>query len=1103
MDSPLSEADSLSSPGASTEPLPGSDDQPSSPVRSSTRANDQGGGDSDSSLTEQESSDNDRDDLSSLAESVQGGGRRAVIEDDEEEEEEAEDADAVSTPRASGSNKRARAVLDDEDDEKADEVDAILALATGAALKKSTSHDLAPARPLTDDEDEVLSSASDASDDADHLPPAKKRLKPAGSVGSATSTLLSAAGAARAISPEMGIDPALDGGAGSESDEAAGAEEDENDADAEEEDSAPVLASPKGKKGKGAAAARGKAGARARPGAKGAAGKTTAAAAMARVRSGSSPLSVVSSSASEDEAPLASASGSAAVAALQSAAGALAAPEPTDESVEEALMAKVSAAGGKGKGGGKARGKAKVAKGKGRGAAARAMSRSTSAESSLTAPADAPSQPLTNGTSSTPLPSNLPVPSGLVELDAASSPATLAGQLADYANGTGGGAGEGEGGGAGNDSAMEGVELGEPLPSQAGELDAHPSLDAELELEPEPEPEPAYALEHVEPPVRKGSKKGGGGSKSKKGGKGGKGKEKAQVVDVEWVPPGTAVEEEGQEGSEHEEDTSDAAFMRKRAEAMEALTKIEIQFAQLRDVLYIERMQEIEKERIGIENGSHPELLHLTQLIELRRDNKLQLAKRWLDGLERSYQLQYDHGEHALWNRWQDERARLRTRMLDEANAKRRRLEREKRVLDRPKDDSLANILAPRPPPAVPLHHRRRLGFDGEPLVDNEIPWALRHPDVRADAGVQALDDEAAYSDLERMGLREPIRRPLYPYEQLYAHPPALAPSAFADPRTTPAPSHIAAGFGYTAAAYDPSALALQQSAFPAFGALPPLPGARAEQLAPTRPPSQAAARIPGGFASDLAAGPAHNVAYPSQPTPRNAFSNGHYPYDVEAEQRLQGPAAWAKASQAGSALPAHAFDDDQRRRTISAGGALGAGEPLDGMRNGPMGAAAHAAALEQNGGRRTPTGASAAKARMTLDDHMSHRSPKAAAPSPASTATGTPSSAAGKAQGAAAAARSPAAFMSIPAIPPFDRQRHEQHLLQQAQARAAQQIGGPPLPVTTAPAQAQQAPAAAALPPLPGKSALFGTQAPTGAAPGQAAQAQAYAVPPTAQRAA
>jgi hypothetical protein len=64
--------------------------------------------------------------------------------------------------------------------------------------------------------------------------------------------------------------------------------------------------------------------------------------------------------------------------------------------------------------------------------------------------------------------------------------------------------------------------------------------------------------------------------------------------------------------------------------------------------------------------------------------------------------LQFDHNEHALWNRWQDERARLRTRMLEDANGKRRRLEREKRMLERPKDGAFQfpplHLLASFPP---------------------------------------------------------------------------------------------------------------------------------------------------------------------------------------------------------------------------------------------------------------------------------------------------------------------------------------------------------------------------------------------------------------------
>ena len=66
----------------------------------------------------------------------------------------------------------------------------------------------------------------------------------------------------------------------------------------------------------------------------------------------------------------------------------------------------------------------------------------------------------------------------------------------------------------------------------------------------------------------------------------------------------------------------------------------------------------------------------------------------------------------------------------------------------------LAPFLQPRPLPIVPLQHRRRLGFEGEALQEADIAWAVRHPDVRTDAAVSALDEESAWADLQQMGVR-------------------------------------------------------------------------------------------------------------------------------------------------------------------------------------------------------------------------------------------------------------------------------------------------------------------------------------------------------------
>lgn len=73
-------------------------------------------------------------------------------------------------------------------------------------------------------------------------------------------------------------------------------------------------------------------------------------------------------------------------------------------------------------------------------------------------------------------------------------------------------------------------------------------------------------------------------------------------------------------------------------------------------------------------------------MIEIRRTRRLELARKWLNGLEETYERQRVAEEHTIWNWWSDERASLRLRMLDEANSKRRKLDREKRYLDRPKD---------------------------------------------------------------------------------------------------------------------------------------------------------------------------------------------------------------------------------------------------------------------------------------------------------------------------------------------------------------------------------------------------------------------------------
>ncbi|KAK4699464.1 hypothetical protein P7C70_g6793, partial [Phenoliferia sp. Uapishka_3] len=474
-------------------------------------------------------------------------------------------------------------------------------------------------------------------------------------------------------------------------------------------------------------------------------------------------------------------------------------------------------------------------------------------------------------------------------------------------------------------------------------------------------------------------------------------------------------------GSEHEDDNSDDASLRRRAEAMEALTKIEIEFARLRDKLFIERMVDVEKERVGVETGgffprlcTHPELLHLTRLIELRKERKLDLAKRWLNGLEAAYERRRESEEHTVWSCWANDGAELRSNMMEDARSKKRKLDREKRNMDHPKDGGLSPYLAPRQLPVVPLQHRRRVGFEGDVLTENDIAWALRHPDLRTDPSVSALDDDSTWSDLERMGLREPIRH--FGYDPSGYGPGMMHnPAAFGAP-----PPALAVPFGY-ATAFDTGALPMppQQHHFgPALGSgqqqLPPLPPptqqtsrqldfqAR-EQLNPSRPLSNPRAttvqqQSGGGHTRSLSNQGMR--AYPGH------FGGPTYP-DHEVADRVP---SWQKQQQQHGG-PSHTtgglyqFEERRPANAVSSGtSGTGLAESLD------IVAEHHPRRSLEEAGVKASEAANGKAARFTLDEHMSHqRSPKPNAPVQ-------------KVGGDAPGARIAPAFV----IPPFNPQNHQ-----------------------------------------------------------------------------
>lgn len=85
---------------------------------------------------------------------------------------------------------------------------------------------------------------------------------------------------------------------------------------------------------------------------------------------------------------------------------------------------------------------------------------------------------------------------------------------------------------------------------------------------------------------------------------------------------------------------------------MDALAKIEISFAALRDRLYVERIEETCRESAMILDGTHPELIFLTNLIEARRRRRMEVIEAQFEEQERQFSRVAKSDEQAIWSTW-------------------------------------------------------------------------------------------------------------------------------------------------------------------------------------------------------------------------------------------------------------------------------------------------------------------------------------------------------------------------------------------------------------------------------------------------------------------
>ncbi|CEH13856.1 hypothetical protein CBOM_01750 [Ceraceosorus bombacis] len=230
---------------------------------------------------------------------------------------------------------------------------------------------------------------------------------------------------------------------------------------------------------------------------------------------------------------------------------------------------------------------------------------------------------------------------------------------------------------------------------------------------------------------------------------------------------------EADDGAADDDTGTDEAAL-KRQEAMEALTKIEISFAALRDRLYVERMEEVNKESEMILDGTHPELVHLTRLIDARKERRLNLVELWFEQQQAQYERVAKTEEAMTWSNWRNETADLRREQMDDLSRKRRKLEREKRNLD-----------VPRPPRRYQLFQTELIRNPEWQiqlaLQQSEVESSKRNGAVSGSRGekrhasmlqdewadsrafvafpdLRGLGDQDAWQDMEHMGIRPEFR---------------------------------------------------------------------------------------------------------------------------------------------------------------------------------------------------------------------------------------------------------------------------------------------------------------------------------------------------------
>ena len=362
------------------------------------------------------------------------------------------------------------------------------------------------------------------------------------------------------------------------------------------------------------------------------------------------------------------------------------------------------------------------------------------------------------------------------------------------------------------------------------------------------------------------------------------------------------------DAAENEEETS-----LHRQEALDQLTRIELGFVMLRQRLYTERLEELEREADMIQQGTHPELRILHTLIDTRKEKRLACLDVWLRLQEQEYEHLEKTEEKIAWVNWRDRAASIRREMMSQTDRKRRKLEREKRMLDAPQPARRHQPFEAEfayKPPAYSRRTRQMpdLYMKSEASL-RDVRNFVAYPDVRG------LDEYDAWLDMEQMGIR-PVPMPPPGYLRVDEVPPAAAHELY-----VPAPlSSSSYATGGSEAAMPPGAEHMGY-----YGPLPPPPaGAHRGHFehGPLPPP----------------AGAYDGMYVDTMDMSRRAPQNAEYEAPIPARPSAAGGAA-------GVGAPGHASAADSG---AGASASTGTGAPLFASSNMPTPAGNYSMSSEQ-----------------------------------------------------------------------------------------------------------------------------------------------------------